>query len=403
VPTFVVGTGGDERADRAIRAQVDLIRALVFPTAPVVTDASIAAERGPGAWPPRPILYGGPHVNTLLERLAPGLPLAMSVGRLAIGEQVFEGDQYRLIAVIPARAASAGAGPAYPEFLLYAGTADPGVAEINAIHHGAEPILVADEFGRLRTGTWEDAASPRVRAVFTGGPAPRIAWRRVGENVNPDGAGGEDLARCFFAGDTPPAGNERALAAACQHGVERARRKLELAERPRIPITFYIHDTRARKRALTGDGGDGHAVVASRVVHLVRGDAGALEHLAAHEGTHVLCYEAWGPAGTPLLGEGVAVWASGSYGGAALDEWQRRRAGEKPAVAPLLGRTFRAEPENRVYPLAGLFVEACVRTVGLDRLRDCLYGATAPTWDAQCARAGSSAQELEKALGHLLE
>src|SRR4029450_3871578 len=109
---------------------------------------------------------------------------------------------------------------------------------------------------------------------------------------------------------------------------------------------------------LTGQRVDGHAVVDARVLHLVASDpraAGPCEKLVAHEGAHILTYEDWGAAGTPMMGEGVAVWASSGYGGASLTEWKRRI--EAPKVLPienLLGKSFRQMPENQSYPLAGL-------------------------------------------------
>ena len=69
-----------------------------------------------------------------------------------------------------------------------------------------------------------------------------------------------------------------------------------------------------------------------------------LESLVVHEGTHVLAAEAWGPAGTPLLGEGLAVWASGSYAGVPLAEWRKKV--QRRAIRDLLGPQFRKLPEG---------------------------------------------------------
>lgn len=38
---------------------------------------------------------------------------------------------------------------------------------------------------------------------------------------------------------------------------------------------------------------------------------GGLEHLVTHEGTHAITGQLWGPPGSSLVGEGIAVWASG--------------------------------------------------------------------------------------------
>ena len=139
----------------------------------------------------------------------------------------------------------------------------------------------------------------------------------------------------------------------------------------------------------------------SHAVHVVRSDSsanGGLERALAHEGTHVLTYEAWGAAGTPLLGEGIAVWASGTYGGVPLEAWPGRLSGEMPPLADLLGAQFRRLPEPAAYPLAGLLVDVAVKKVGVAGVRDHLYGATASTWAEACRAAGTSAPELEQAL-----
>lgn len=68
-PTFVVGTAGDDHADRAIKAQAAMIRDLLFPAAKIIDDSAVNVAKGPAAWPANPILYGGPHVNHVLAKL----------------------------------------------------------------------------------------------------------------------------------------------------------------------------------------------------------------------------------------------------------------------------------------------------------------------------------------------
>ncbi|MFQ5809213.1 MAG: hypothetical protein ACE5JM_06310 [Armatimonadota bacterium] len=401
-PTFVVGTAGDDRADRCIVAHVDLIRGMLFPDAPVVTDQSIDPAKGPEGWPRNPVVYGGPHVNHLLAALADSLPLQMEQGKLVLGGQVFEGDEYRLIAVVPAREADER-GPGYPEFLLYAGTGVPGVAAINAVHHGAEPILVTDTFGRLLAGTWLRGEGGAPRPYFPQGRARRIAWRTV-ERQLASPAGETAAVRLLFPDQIPADESDTAVIEACMRGLSRAVQRLAIADPTQLSV--YIYPDRDSKCALTGNTGDGHAVVASRTLHVARfgtSPGGPLEGLVMHEGTHVLTYESWGPAGSPLLAEGVAVWACGKYGGVALDAWRTRLPRSTPQVADLLGGLFRQMPERQSYPLAGLFVEAVVDTVGIERLRDHLYGATPSTWEAACEGAGTTPRALEaafrKALG----
>jgi hypothetical protein len=130
---------------------------------------------------------------------------------------------------------------------------------------------------------------------------------------------------------------------------------------------------------------------------VITGAPDALEGLVAHEATHVLAYDAWGPSGSSLLGEGLAVWVSGRYGGVRLDEWKAAMV-DAPRVADLLGAGFRAQPENRTYPVAGLLVEAAVATVGLAAVRDHLFAATPATWDTATLAAGTTTESLQRAI-----
>ncbi len=391
LPTFVLGTAGDDRADQRIAGQVALVRGLLFASAPIVTDTSIAAARGLAAWPPRPVLYGGPHTNTLVAAIAPTLPFSLGPGRLVIGGEAFAGDDVRLVAVVPARSADAR-GPATPELLLYAGTGDPGVAEINAptVSRGTEPIVVADAFGPLRRGRFVLDAQGAVTAEL-GPPARRIAWRAVERELA--GTKGRAPVRILFPAILPKSRHEEATIEACMRGLTTVVRRLALAKP--TPLAIYVYPDRRSKASLTGDGGDGHAVPAARVLHVLVADpapAGALEGLVAHEGTHVLAYEAWGSAGTPLLGEGLAVWVSGRYAGLALSAWSARLATRAP-LGELVSAHFRRLPERASYPQAGLFVEAVHRTLGLAGLR-ALYGASADTFEAACQRAGAAPARL---------
>jgi hypothetical protein len=373
-PSFVVGTAGDDVADRAIVGQVALIRDAVFPSAEVVADASVDA----GAWPTNAVLYGGPHVNSLLAELE--LPFELEPGRLQIGDRTFEGTGYQLIAVVPA-------GARHPEFLLYAGTGTPGIAEINGVKHGPESIVVIDAFGRLTTGAWVRTADG-LRAELAD-PAPRIEWRTIEREL------GVVHARVSFPKQLAPDEDEAELVDAAGRGVTSAVEYLGITT-PMV-LDVYVYPDRRSKQSLTGNEGDGHAVPMARTLHVLRNDPGALERLLAHEATHVLAYEAWGPAGSVLFGEGLAVVVSGQYGGTTLDEWAQR-LDTAPAITELLGPGFRKRPEAETYPAAGLVVAAAIEQVGIDQVRTHLYGATAQGFAEACERAGTSADALADAL-----
>lgn len=378
LPTFVVGTLGDDAADRAVAGQAALIQGLLFPRARLVTDSSIDVAKGPSAWPPNPTLYGGPHVSSLLAALAPSLPFEMTSGRLVLGGETFSGDGIVLAAVVPARAPDAN-GPGYPELLVFAGTGMPGVAEINSASRGSEALFVGDAFGKLASGTWRDEAN-EVGAVFDGPRAPRLAWQTVTRKLR--GA-------TITFGREAAAPDEESVDA-CMRGLRTAVDKLKI-DKP-VPLSVYLYPDHETKRRLSGKGGDGHAVAFARALHVVARRNG-LEKLMAHEGTHVFASAAWGQPGTPLLGEGLAVWVSGQYGGKSLAEW--RRAIKPGPLEGLLGNGFLSTPEPESYPRGGLLVEAAIKQVGLAGLREHLYGASAQRWADACTQAGTTPARLE--------
>jgi hypothetical protein len=396
-PTFVLGTTGDVRADNAIAAQVSLVRAL-FASSLVVNDDSIDVSKGPTAWPVNPVLYGGPQVSSVMKALAPILPLQLEPGKLVIGEQIFTGDDYRLITVIPARAPDRQ-GPGYPEFLLYAGTGTPGIAEINAVTHGPDPIVIADLFGTLLKGHWRQDETGKLTAEFVAPRARRIEWRVVERPLPGIDDSTSSTVKLQFPGMLPPAPDEAAVIDACMRGLTRAVNKLQLKTPANISV--YVYPDRRSKKSLTGDEGDGHAVISARALHVLLVDTsvgGGMESLVAHEGTHLLAYEAWGPSGSSLFGEGLAVWVSGQYGGVPLADWAPQIK-VSMSLLELLGPGFRKKlSEKESYPIGGLFVGAVIKQVGIERVRDYLFDATADTWEAACQRAGTSPTQLEEVL-----
>jgi hypothetical protein len=386
--TFVRGTAGDDVADRAVAAQVDLARTLLA-DATVVDDTSIDPAAGPAAWPARPIVYGGPHVNALLAAVP--LPFVLSPGELVIGGHAFTGVEHQVIALIPAAAE-------HPEFLLYAGTGTPGIAEINALPLGSEQVLVADAFGRRVEGRWEGRGDEL--AVRLGEEARRIAWRTVErELAGADGTTHADV-HFRFPDGLSAAPDEADTIAACMRGLHTVVAKLGIAAP--APVTVYVYPDRRSKESLTGNGGDGHAVPSSHALHVLAGPG--IEHLVAHEGTHVLGPDAWGPAPTPMLAEGLAVWVAGGYAGRTLEEVRPEIAGtgRSPIVVLLEPRAFRSIAEGVGYPLAGLLVDALVTELGARTFATHLLGATADRWDEACGAAGTSAKAVEDALARRL-
>lgn len=376
-PTFVVGTLGDERCDRAVKGQVELMRDLVFHAAPVVDDVSVGAE-----WPTNPILYGGAHVNAVVKALGADLPFVVDVGLVEIGGERFVGDEYRLIAFVPA-------SEEHPDFLLYAGAATPGVEEINAVDHGDEGFVVCDRFGALVRGTWEHDGAGKWLAKC-GKRARRIEWRES----SPD----PTRVRIRRAVMVEATQDDAAQDAAIVRGLSRAEARLGFGLDAALAV--YVYPDRGSKRSLCAKSADGHADPMSRTLHVIACDSGAdgpLENLVAHEATHVLAAARLGPAGSPLLGEGLAVWVSGRYAGKTLDAWRAELARPAPSIEELLGPSFRRLPEATSYPLGGLFVEALVDSVGREKTLHELYGAGASSWTKACERAGTSAARVSQA------
>jgi hypothetical protein len=183
-------------------------------------------------------------------------------------------------------------------------------------------------------------------------------------------------------------------------GVSQALERLQ-AEAAK-PLTIYLYPTHASKKSLTENGGDGHAVPSSRVLHAVV--SSGLESLIAHEATHILAPEAWGPMPTPLLAEGAAVWASGQYAGRTLAQLKDDLAGiGRSSVVSLLNpKGFRSIPEKYGYPIGGLLFETLLAEVGLAKASQHLATATAATWDDACTRAGTTAADIEAAFSKVL-
>jgi hypothetical protein len=223
--------------------------------------------------------------------------------------------------------------------------------------------------------------------------ARRIAWRIVERPV-----AGVTM-RVAFPQQLPAAADEPAVVDAIIRGIARAVDQLKVTTPP--TITIYVYPDHKSKETLTGNIGDGHAVVSSAALHVVRFDptpGGVFERLLAHEGTHVIASQLWGPAGSSLFGEGLAVWTAGMYGGVSLADWQHR-LGSRPSIASLLPvKAFRGKPEPETYPFGGLVVTVAIETVGLPGVREHLFGATAETWDGACKAAGTTAAALDAAV-----
>jgi len=376
-PTFIRGTAGNETDDLRIATQVDLVRGLVFPGAAVKDDTEVG-----DAWPANPVVYGAPHRNRLIQRLGDGaLPgLEVADDRIRIGEQDFEGADLRLVALIPA-------SESHPQFVYYAGTGPAGIAEINAGIPTGHAIVLADRFGPLVTGSWQAQDGKLVPQL--GKPARRIEYRSLAKPLPGFGGGSPATVRFAFPSMVAKSEADAERIDAAMRGLAQVVAKLQIASP--VDLSVYLYPDRRSKQELTGNGGDGHAIASSNTLHVLALDAAALESLVAHEGTHVLGYHAVGPAATPLVGEGMAVWVAGSYGGKTLAQWNVTLApGE---VTDLLGPGWMKAAEQHKYPRAAAAFGLAVDAVGLDEVGTHLMTATAETWAERRKAAGLSPLE----------
>jgi hypothetical protein len=383
-PTFVAGTLGDEHEDLVIRGQIEMIRGMLFPAAKVVDDTTIDVKGGAGAWPPNPVLYGGPQHNAVVAALESQLPFRMSSDGVEIDGRTLKGAGIQLITLVPARAGTL----AHPSFMLYAGTGREGVAEINGMPHGESEIAIYDAFDSIAAGSWQRGA-----AGFT----PQLNWapaRKALEDI--DVQLGASPATIKLTLSTVKGATYEDLSKkqeAISRGLEMARKKLDITVPTDVRVVLYPNAD--AKKAFTHSAGNGHAAPAARTLHVVAFDERPLERLIAHEATHIFTAQLWGPPGTAFLGEGLAVWVSGQYGGVELVDWKKRLTTRTP-LATLLGIQFRRLPEQETYPQAGLVAREIAERVGVAKLRETLWQATPQSWQAACERAGITAEQLDK-------
>jgi len=235
-----------------------------------------------------------------------------------------------------------------------------------------------------------EATAPASVSTPGSPPAPTTQWRSRSFLLR----GGSPV-EIRFPADDSAAADEGAVIDAILVGLTAVLDTLSIDDP--VPLTVYVHpDVRSQLR-LTGKGGEGHADVTRKEIHVLHAEPPVVEAMASHEGTHVLAHHALGPPGTTLMDEGLAVWVADAYGGRSLSAWALDLA-QTVDRRTLVGPGFEEAPESEAYPFAGLFVRAAVRTVGLAAVREHLVPATPETWDAALAAAGTSHAALVAAV-----
>ena len=387
--TFVVGTLGDDASDRIVSSQVALVRSLFFPQAAVVADTTITGATARD-WPQHAIVYGGQHVNRLIAATASCLPLRIDRDVIEIGERKLTGPEYQVIALIPADERDGACR--HPDFLLLAGAGSPGVEEINSLRHGAHQVEIADRFGPWLSGRWEGQGE--ATHFVTEVERPRLTWNREPLRGVQPGAPGFG-ATVNYPSIVPPWNDVKLVHEAIARGLAQAAARLGVETgTPGV----YVYPDYGSIQSLTGKRVDAWTAVAAQVIHVTvpaQFDPERLALTIAHEATHLFAPRAAGQAASPLMGEGLAVWVSGHYGGVPLDEHAKQMGFEATDLTRELGAEFSKHPESETYPLAGLLVGQLVDAYGLPAVLRDFYGTPPAEWtdgagrrdvlEAQCA------------------
>ena len=160
------------------------------------------------------------------------------------------------------------------------------------------------------------------------------------------------------------------------------------------PIVSYLYPDNATKGEITGNEGNAHANDLNYEVHEVWGDG--VYASTGHEDVHVIAWYRIGPAGSALLGEGLAVGMGGQWWGEPLDVWADTydASGEIPPLRDLIDN-FWANEDGITYPLAGHFTLFLLDTWGPDTVK-AIY--VAEDLDAAfAAELGQTVDEVEAA------
>jgi hypothetical protein len=172
--------------------------------------------------------------------------------------------------------------------------------------------------------------------------------------------------------------NERAL----------ARLILELGVSPPPRVAYYRYASKQQKAELTGNGGNAHTDL--RAIYTIwPGDA--------HEIVHILTQQ-WGETDRALLGEGIAVHASGNWQGRPVDDYARDLlvAGKIPPLSTLASTddAFRGADSLVTYAAAGSFVGYLVRLKDMAAFKR-VYVAGAPLDERLKAEYGKDLAALD--------
>src|SRR5437764_1420401 len=122
-------------------------------------------------------------------------PTSVSTGRVRMLRHVALWTAGVLLAATPVHA---GPTDQPTPNRVYEGCAPPGIAHIDAVPHGAEPIMVAVAFGRRVGGRWRLAGDGQVEAAVLGPSAQRDAWRMSRRALDSRPFGGRSVAEVGF-------------------------------------------------------------------------------------------------------------------------------------------------------------------------------------------------------------
>jgi len=141
------------------------------------------------------------------------------------------------------------------------------------------------------------------------------------------------------------------------------------------PVQYFLYEDNARKGEVTGNTGNAH-VEGDHEIH-------TLFWTDRHEVVHLITRQ-WPGNGTALLGEGLAVYLSGSWHAESVDVAVQNLQDEGtllPLPSLVATTNFRTRDDLISYPQAGSFVKFLVETYGLAEFRQ-VYTTTPINPDA---------------------
>lgn len=329
------------------------------------------------------LILGSPKDNPLLLELNGHLPVWFEDDSFTFGGYRYTERGHGLGLIHPSPWAQGR------HVVLFAGNSHAGSFATTTVHTGASDYVTVRGWGTEQQRGFFCRDGERWGFLATRDSDQRAAWDAWAAGLQRF----EGPSHLFmFEEDSPAARNIEGLAEAEEQELQRVLELLQV-EPLTLPIKTFYYSTNALKETHTGDPGNAQANTLNLEVHEVFGQVNAA---GVHEDTHVVAWHRLGHTHNALLGEGLAVWASGGWHSETLDHWAslHRDSGELPTLTAMLA-DFRSIPDLVGYPSAGHFVQFVHDRWGLNTLKQLYVLRDIPGGSEQLL--GMSMAELEAA------